>query len=177
MKRIKKKHIEKVGGVFSEFKAFILRGNIIDLAIGVIIGGALQKIITALVDDIIMPLISLAMPKALDLSSMFLALDGGDYATLSQARAAGAAVLTYGSFLTMVLNFLLMAAAVFALIKGINALNHIANKDAGDLILAQKETKTCPFCCSEINPAASRCPFCTGELVVAQEEEHKDEEN
>ena len=164
MKKINVKRIKRVGGVFGEFKTFILRGNVIDLAIGVIIGGAFQRIITALVSDVIMPVISLATPKALDLASLFIALDGNQYDTLAQAVAAEAPVLRYGSLLTMVLDFVLMAAAVFLIIKAINALNHIANKDAGNLILAEK--KTCPYCRTAISPQALRCPNCTSDLIL-----------
>jgi large conductance mechanosensitive channel len=158
------KHVGvKVGGFFGEFKTFILRGNVLDLAVGVIIGGAFQKIVTALVSDILMPLISLMTPKALDLSGLFFALDGEKYDTLAQAKAAGAAVLVYGSFLTMVLDFVLMAASVFFLIKAINALSKVRRKDSGNVILP--ETKTCPYCKSAINILATRCPNCTSHLV------------
>jgi len=164
MKKIKvKKQLKKVGGVFGEFKDFILRGNVLDLAVGIIIGGAFQKIITALVSDIIMPVISLTTLKTLDLSSLFVALDGQHYDTMAQAKAAGAAVLSYGSFLTMVLDFVLMAATVFLLIKAINAISHARNKDAGNVILPEK--KTCPYCRSGIPVAATRCPNCTSHLL------------
>jgi large conductance mechanosensitive channel len=159
----KTKHIEKMGGVVSEFKAFILRGNVVDLAVGVIIGGAFQKIISALVNNIIMPVISLATPKGLDIESLFIALDGKYYYTLAQAKAAGAAVLTYGSFLMMVLDFVLMAAVVFALVKAINALSRVRNKEGGLVILAQ--TKKCPYCRTSIALDATRCPNCTSNLL------------
>ncbi|MDR1409853.1 MAG: large conductance mechanosensitive channel protein MscL [Oscillospiraceae bacterium] len=166
MSKIKKlkKAGEKVGGVFNEFKSFILRGNVIDLAIGVIIGGSFQKIITALVDKIIMPVISWALSKgkgAFDISKLFFALDGKHYDTIADAKAA-TTVVPYGEFLMMLLDFILMAAVVFCIIKGINAISRARNKDGALVILA--ETKQCPYCRSAINPAAVRCPNCTSNL-------------
>jgi large conductance mechanosensitive channel len=165
MKKFKHiKKLKKVKGVFSEFKAFILRGNVVDLAIGVIVGGAFQKIITALVNNIIMPVISLATPKNLDIADLFIALDGQKYATLAEAKALGAPVLTYGSFLMMVLDFVLMALVIFVLIKSINAISKVSKKEGNGFVILPP-TKKCPYCKSSISPEATRCPHCTSHLI------------
>ena len=101
--------MKKGKGFFGEFKKFILRGNVIDLAVGVIIGGAFQTIVKSLVDDIVMPVIGL-ITKGVDFTSKFVTLDGNAYATLKEAQDAGAAVITYGNFISAVLNFLIMAS-------------------------------------------------------------------
>ena len=149
-------------GFMAEFKKFIMRGNVIDLAVGVIIGGAFQAIVKSLVDDIVMPIISLAT-KGLDFSKLFVALDGQEYATLEAAQEAGAAVLTYGNFISAVINFLIMAFVVFCLIKAINAVADKAKKKEEEAPAAPT-TKECPFCKSEIAIEATRCPHCTSEL-------------
>lgn len=140
-----------------EFKTFILRGNVMNLAVGVIIGAAFQAIINSLVDDIIMPLISI-VTGGIDFSNLFIQL-GGDtrYATLAAAQEAGAAVLAYGSFITAILNFLIMALVIFCLVKFINKLT-VKEEDE------EVTTKTCPYCQSEIDIKATRCPHCTSEL-------------
>lgn len=107
--------------MFKEFKTFIARGNAIDLAVGVIIGAAFGKIVSSLVDDIIMPVIGLVAGR-LDFSQFFVALDGKHYDTLAAAKAAGAATLNYGSFVTVLIQFLIIAWVIFLLVKGINTL-------------------------------------------------------
>ena len=107
--------------MFKEFKTFIARGNAIDLAVGVIIGAAFGKIVSSLVDDIIMPVIGLVAGR-LDFSQFFVALDGKHYDTLAAAKAAGAATLNYGSFVTVLIQFLIIAWVIFLLVKGINIL-------------------------------------------------------
>lgn len=149
-------------GFAAEFKKFIMRGNVIDLAVGVIVGGAFQAIVKSLVDDIVMPVISL-ITKGLDFSSKFIALDGGSYATLAEAQEAGAAVLTYGNFISAIINFLIMAFVVFCLVKAINTVADRANKNEEEAP-AQPTTKECPFCKSEIAVEATRCPHCTSQL-------------
>ena len=149
-------------GFMAEFKKFIMRGNVIDLAVGVIVGGAFQAIVKSLVDDLVMPVISLAT-KGLDFSKLFVALDGQEYATLEAAQEAGAAVLTYGNFISAVINFLIMAFVVFCLIKAINAVADKAKKKEEEAPAAPT-TKECPFCKSEIAIEATRCPPCTSEL-------------
>ena len=125
-------------GFLKEFKEFAMRGNVIDLAVGVIIGGAFQKIVTSVVNDLVMPLIGL-ITKGSDFASKFVALDGGDYATIEEATEAGAAILTYGNFIAVTIDFLIMAFVIFLLVKGLNKLTSIA-------IDATK----CPHCTSDV---------------------------
>ena len=140
--------------MLKEFKEFALKGNMIDLAIGVIIGGAFNKIVTSLVNDIIMPLLSL-LTGSLDFSNRFIALDGGDYATLAAAKTAGAATVNYGLFITGVIDFLIMAFVIFMIVKQLNKLRKKPE--------AVPTEKTCPFCKTKINIEATRCPHCTSE--------------
>lgn len=149
--------------LLQEFKDFALKGNMLDLAVGVIIGSAFSGIVKSLVDDIIMPLISLLTGK-IDFTNMFIALDGGTYATLEEAKAA-TSVLAYGSFLTGVINFLIMAFVVFMVIK---ELNKLYKKPAAP---AEPTEKECPYCKSKIPLSATRCPHCTSELAQASEPE------
>ncbi len=153
--------MSKAKGFISEFKAFITKGNVIDLAVGVIIGGAFQAIVKSLVDDIVMPVISL-LTKGVDFATKFIALDGGEYATLEAAQEAGAAVLTYGNFISAVINFLIMAFVIFLFIKFINMLNTLKKKE--EVAEEAPTTKVCEFCKSEIAIDATRCPHCTSEL-------------
>lgn len=150
----------KSKGLAGEFREFIMRGNVMDMAVGVIIGGAFQKIISSLVDDIIMPLISI-LTGGIDFNNKFVVLDGGSYATLEAAKEAGAATLNYGTFITVVINFILMALVIFFLVK---TMNNISNKFAKEEAEAPTTTKICPHCKSEINIEATRCPHCTSEL-------------
>lgn len=144
--------------MFKEFKAFAMRGNVVDLAIGVIIGGAFGKIVSSFVDDILMPPIGLLMGNV-DFSNLFLTLSGEKYATLAQAQEAGALTLNYGLFINAVIDFLIVAFAIFLLIHQINKLDR--KKEAP---VAEPTTKACPFCLSEIAIKATRCPACTSEL-------------
>lgn len=139
-----------------EFRDFAMKGNVVDLATGVIIGGAFGKIVTSLVSDIIMPLISLATGK-LDFNNMFLSLDGGNYATYDAAKAAGASTLNYGAFITNIIDFLIIAFSIFIIIK---QLNRFKREPAP----ATPTTKSCPFCQSVIHLDAMRCPNCTSDL-------------
>lgn len=149
-------------GFFAEFKKFILRGNVIDLAVGVIIGGAFQAIVNSLVADVIMPVISL-ITKGIDFTDKFIALDGAEYATLKEAQDAGAAVLTYGNFISAILNFLIMAFVIFCFIKLINIVTEKASKKEEPKEEAPT-TKKCPYCCSEIAIEAVKCPNCTSDV-------------
>ena len=108
--------------MISDFKAFILKGNVMDLAVGVIIGGAFGKIVDSLVGDIIMPVISKIMGGGVDFSNMFVALDGKVYATLAEAKKAGGAVLAYGNFVTILINFLILAFVIFLMVRQVNKL-------------------------------------------------------
>lgn len=110
---------EKSLGVFGEFKEFIKRGNVLDMAVGVVIGGAFGGIVTSLVNDIIMPLVSL-LTGGLDFSNWFIALDGNKYATLEAAQTAGAATLNYGNLISVIINFLIVAFCIFMVVKAMN---------------------------------------------------------
>lgn len=144
----------------AEFKTFIMRGNVLDLAVGVIIGGAFQKIVTSLVNDLIMPIITL-ITGGINYSDMFLSLDGNQYQTLAQAQEAGASTLNYGTFITETINFLIMAFVIFLLIK---TMNQLASKVKKEEKPQAATTKVCPFCKTEIAIDAKRCPHCTSIL-------------
>lgn len=139
-----------------EFKKFALKGNMIDLAVGVIIGGAFNGIVNSLVKDVVMPVLSLFTGK-LDFSNWFIALDGNAYATAAEAAEAGAATLNYGNFISGVINFLIMAVVVFVMVKAINKLKTEEPAPAP----AAPTTKKCPYCKSEIALDAVKCPHCT----------------
>ncbi|HOC06419.1 MAG: large conductance mechanosensitive channel protein MscL [Bacillota bacterium] len=145
--------------MLKEFKEFAMKGNVVDLATGVIIGGAFGKIVTSLVNDIIMPLISLATGK-LDFSNLFISLDGSHYATFEEAKNAGAATLNYGAFITNIIDFLIIAFSIFIIIK---QLNRFKREPAP----ATPTTKSCPFCQSLIHIEAKRCPNCTSDISAA----------
>lgn len=150
-------------GFLKEFKEFAMRGNVIDLAVGVIIGGAFQKIVTSLVNDIIMPLISLIM-KGADFATKFVALDGGDYASIEEATEAGAAILTYGNFIAVTIDFIIMAFVIFLLVKGLNKLSTLGKKKEEEPAPAAPTTKVCPYCKSEIAIDATKCCHCTSDV-------------
>jgi len=150
-------------GFFGEFKKFIMRGNVIDLAVGVIIGAAFQAIVKSLVDDIVMPLISLAT-KGVDFANKFILLGEGEFATLAEAQEAGVAAVAYGNFINAILNFLIMAFVIFCLVKTINRISEKAAKKEVEEAPAEPTTKECPYCKSEIALEATRCPNCTSEL-------------
>ncbi|MFN2187916.1 MAG: large conductance mechanosensitive channel protein MscL [Candidatus Promineifilaceae bacterium] len=143
-----------------EFREFILRGNVVDLAVGVVIGAAFGAIVTSLVNDIIMPPIGLLLGNG-NIQNWFIALDGGDYATLAAAEEAAAPTLNYGLFLSTIINFLIVAAVIFLVVKAFNELRK--EKEAPE---EEPTTHACPYCQMEVSNAASRCPFCTSKLVV-----------
>jgi len=150
--------------VFKEFKAFIMRGNVMDMAVGVIIGAAFGSTIKSLVDDVLMPPIGLAT-GGLDFSNMFVVLkEGGKaaapYASLADAREAGAVTLNYGAFITTIVTFLIVAACIFLVVRAVNRLQRPA--PAGP-----PTTKDCRYCATAIPLAAVRCPHCTSELRAA----------
>jgi large conductance mechanosensitive channel len=151
-------------GMRKEFKEFVLRGNMMDLAVGVIVGGAFNGLVTSFVNNIIMPVISLFTGK-IDFENMFVALDGAKYATLAEAQEAGTAVIAYGSFITAIINFLILALVVFFLVKGINKMRAATKKEEAP---AAPTTKVCPFCKTEIDINATRCPHCTSELPAEE---------
>ncbi|MCR5151436.1 MAG: large conductance mechanosensitive channel protein MscL [Clostridiales bacterium] len=137
----------------AEFKEFVMRGNVIDLAVGVIIGGAFQAIVNSLVNDVIMPIISL-LTGGIDFSSWQAVLGEGE----------NAATLNYGNFISAVLNFLIMAAVIFAFIKLINGITNKVKKPEKPAEPEKPTTKVCPYCKSEIALEATRCPHCTSEV-------------
>ena len=149
--------------MIGEFKKFIMRGNVIDMAVGIIIGGAFTKIVNSMVADIMMPPLGLLMGKV-DFSNWFVVIKqgatAGPYASLSAAQAAGATTLNIGTFLNAVISFVIVAFCIFLLIKGIIKLNAPKKEEAP----AVPTTKKCPFCCSEIAIEATRCAHCTSEL-------------
>ena len=146
-------------GFLAEFQAFATRGNMIDLAVGVIVGGAFAKVTSSLTNDLIMPLIGAPM-KGISLSDYFIPLDGNVYATLAEATEAGAAVFAYGKFLYAAMDFIFMAFAVFLLVKLISKLRSLKPAEPA----AAPTTQTCPFCRSAISIEATRCAHCTSEI-------------
>lgn len=140
--------------MLKEFKKFALKGNMIDLAVGIIIGGAFNGLVSSLVNDVIMPLFSV-FTKKINFSNWFFALDGGSY-TLAEAEAEGVAIVKYGLFLSGVLNFIIMAFVVFLIVRWLNKLK---KPDT-----SAPTTKKCPHCMSEINSQASKCPYCTSDV-------------
>ena len=144
--------------MLKEFKEFVMRGNVIDLAVGVIIGGAFGKIVSSLVKDIIMPPIGLLL-NGVNFSDLFIALDRQSYKSLTEAQAAGAPTLNYGLFINNMIDFLIIALVIFLTIKGINSL-----KRKPEPASAEPTTKECPYCTSTISIKASRCPNCTSQL-------------
>src|SRR5579862_8154368 len=142
--------------MLSEFKKFIMRGNVLDLAIGVIIGGAFGKIVASLVGDVLMPVIGLALGKV-DFSGLFISLNGQSYPTLADAKKAAAPVLAYGVFINTVIEFLIVAFVIFIIVKQVNRFQKPAPA-------AAPTTKDCPQCCTAIPIGAKRCPACTSAL-------------
>ncbi|MFI5399000.1 MAG: large conductance mechanosensitive channel protein MscL [Candidatus Binatia bacterium] len=144
--------------MLKEFKEFAMRGNVLDMAIGIIIGAAFGKIITSLVNDVLMPPIGLLLGKV-DFSNLFVDLSGQSHPTLAAAKAAGAATINYGLFLNTVLDFIIVAFAIFLLIRQVN---RFARKPE-----VAPSTKDCPYCASKIAIKAVRCPQCTSQLQAA----------
>jgi large conductance mechanosensitive channel len=142
--------------MFSEFKKFVMRGNVLDLAIGVIIGAAFGKIVASMVNDILMPVIGLAAGK-LDFANLFISLNGQHYDTLADAKKAAAPTLNYGLFLNTVIEFLIVAFVIFMIVKQVNRFR-------APEPVAAATTKECPQCCTAIPLAAKRCPACTSAL-------------
>jgi len=146
--------------VLQEFKKFALQGNVLDMAIGIIIGAAFGKIVSSLVTDVLMPPIGLVAGK-IDFSTLFINLSGQSYATLAEAKAAGAPTINYGLFLNNIIDFLIVAFVIFFLVKQINRLKR---KEAP---AAAPTTRDCPRCLSAVPLRATRCAFCTSDLQPA----------
>ena len=149
--------------MLEEFKKFAMRGNVVDMAVGIIIGGAFGTIVKSLVADVIMPPVGLLL-GGVDFTDLFLTLKegatAGPYATLAMAQEAGAVTISYGVFINSVISFLIVAFAVFLLIRGIN--NMQAEEEAPE---AEPTEKDCPYCLSSISIKATRCPNCTSEIA------------
>jgi large conductance mechanosensitive channel len=149
--------------MLKDFKEFAMRGSVVDMAVGIIIGGAFGTIVKSLVDDVLMPPISLLL-GGVDIPNLFWVLKAGagpsPYMTLANAKAAGAVSINFGVFLNNVISFLIVAFAVFLLIRGINALRR------KEKIAPLASTKDCPYCASNISIKASRCPHCTSQLAA-----------
>jgi large conductance mechanosensitive channel len=150
--------------MWKEFRDFIARGNVMDLAVGVIIGAAFGKIVTTMVEGVLMPPLGLLLGRV-DFSSLFLVLDSskGIPASLADAKAKGVPIIAYGQFLNDIVSFLIVALAVFLIVKQVNRIKSSVDKPA----VAETVTKECPFCASTISIKASRCPNCTSELGPA----------
>ena len=148
--------------MFKEFKEFAMRGNVVDMAVGIIIGAAFGTIVKSLVSDVIMPPIGLLLGNV-DFSNLFVVLKqgatAGPYASLADAQAAGAVSINYGAFINTIISFIIVAFAVFLVIRGINRMRKEKEEP-----VAEPTTKTCPFCQSAIPIKATRCPFCTSQL-------------
>ena len=157
-----------------EFKKFITKGNVADMAVGIIIGGAFQKIVTSFVNDLVMPIVGL-FTGGVNFNDQFAILrlpegvDASQVTSLDIAKELGVTTLNYGAFVTIVLDFLIVALTVFLLIKGINKIKESAEKlkkeeEPAPVVPAAPTTKKCPYCCTEIAIEATRCPHCTSEL-------------
>jgi large conductance mechanosensitive channel len=148
--------------MLNDFKAFIMRGNVLELAIAVVIGAAFGAVVKSLVDDVVMPPIGLALGNV-DFTNLYVLLKDGTtpppYASLAEAKAAGAVTINYGLFLNSVMGFLIVALAIFMLVR---AANRMARKPAP----VAPDTKLCPFCATVIPLPAKRCPFCTSQLAA-----------
>lgn len=144
--------------MWSEFKAFISRGNVLDLAVGIIIGAAFGKIVSSFVSDMLMPVVSLGMGKV-DFSNLFVALNGEHYETLAEAKKLAAPTLNYGIFLNSIIDFLIVGFAVFLIVK---MATKIQKKQEA---AAAPATKECPYCASMIPLKAKKCPQCTSSLT------------
>ena len=152
--------------MWKEFKKFALKGNVLDMAIGVIIGGAFGKIVSSLVDDIFMPLIGLLF-KTDSLTNKYVVLNGVETKgmTAEQAVEAGANILKYGNLISVIINFILIAICLFFVVKGINKLKELGKKEEE----GAKPARKCPFCKGEIADDATRCPHCTSELPALED--------
>jgi large conductance mechanosensitive channel len=146
--------------MLKEFKEFAMRGNVLDMAVGIIIGAAFGTIVTSFVNDVLMPPLGLLLGKV-DFANLFVTLKGEHFASLAQAKAAGATTLNYGVFLNTVVNFLIVAFAVFLLVRQVNRMRRKPEPAAAPA------TKECPYCCSAMPLKATRCPQCTSEIRTA----------
>ncbi len=143
--------------MLKDFKAFVMRGNVMDLAVGVIIGAAFGKIVSSFVTDILMPPLGLLLGKV-DFSNLYVSLNGQEFASLAEAQAAGAPTLNYGLFINNIIDFLIIALVIFLLVRG---LAKLSKKEEAP---AEVTTRDCPYCQTPISKKATRCPHCTSEV-------------
>ena len=141
--------------MLNEFKAFIIRGNVLDLAVAVIMGGAFGAVVNSLVNDVIMPMVG-KLTGGVDFSNLFINLSGGTFASLADAKKAGAATINYGVFINTIITFLIVGFVMFMIIRAANELQRKPKPTP--------TTKTCPYCKSTIAIDATRCAFCTSQL-------------
>ena len=153
--------MERGSHMLKEFKEFTMRGNVLDMAIGIVIGVAFGKIVTSFVNDVVMPPIGLLFGKV-DFSNLFIDLSGKSYATLAEAKAAGAATIKYGLFLNTVVDFVIVAFVIFLLVRQINRM-----KRQPEAAPAAPTTKECPYCLSSIAIKATRCSHCTSDVKAS----------
>ncbi len=147
-------------GFMDEFKQFIMRGNVLDLAIGIIIGAAFGGVVSSLVNDIIMPPIGRLLSNV-NFTDLFINLSDGDYDSLAAAKEAGAATINYGSFINAVINFLIIALVVFMIVKWVNRMTRQVKPEPAP---SEPIAKECPYCLTSIPIKATRCPSCTSHL-------------
>lgn len=160
----KRKETEKIAKkTIENYKSFALKGNIVDMAIGVVIGSAFTNIVNTLVSSTITPIISM-LTKNVDLSTLFITLKGGHFNTLTEAREAGAIVLSYGELLNSIINFLIISIVLFIVISIIKSSNKKSNKKEAEI--KEITTKVCPYCKSIIDINATKCAFCTSTLKI-----------
>jgi len=150
--------------MWNEFKRFAVKGSMIDLAIGIIIGGAVGKVITSLVNDILMPPIGLLLARV-NFASLYINLGRTKYPTFDAAKAAGAPTINVGLFFGTVIDFFLISLVIFFMVRAMNRLREMTEKK---VVVSAPTTKVCPFCKSEISIDATRCPHCTSELTAGQ---------
>ena len=161
LKKLEQKSLKKAKGFIADFKQFATKGNVIDMAVGVIIANAFTKIVNSLVNDIITPAITMFTGK-IDYTNLFIALDGKDYATLADAQAAGVSVISYGNFLTNVVNFFMVAFWLFVFLKITFRVKNVKKKEEVKEVVAT--TKQCTYCLNDIPLEATRCGHCTSML-------------
>lgn len=161
LKKLEEKGMKKAKGFITEFKQFATKGNVLDMAVGVIIANAFTKIVNSLVNDIITPAITLITGK-IDYTNLFIALDGKTYTTLEEAMASGVSVISYGTFITNVIDFLMIAFWLFVFLKVIFRIKNGKKKE--DVQEKVATTKKCPYCLNDVPLAATRCGHCTSML-------------
>ena len=160
LKKLEEKSLKKAKGFLQDFKQFATKGNVVDMAVGVMIATSFTKIVNSLVNDVITPALSILTGR-IDFSNLFFALDGNTYATVEEAKAAGVSVINYGAFVTNVVDFLMIALCLYIFLKVIFKLKDKNKKKEEP---AKPTTKKCPYCLSEISLEATRCAHCTSIL-------------